>query len=120
MKHRYVIIIVLVFLLLFFTACTKEHFSTGSDLKTIVSKTESFEIEAKQGKTITLEYDLNIKNGTITFLMLDINQDTLLYQSHIRSLKGSYYIAKSDTNNYMCEIFTNNLIGNYIISCKSG
>ena len=111
--------IIILVVLLFVLSCSKEHFTIEGDSKTIVTKAESFEIEEKAGKTIAIDYDLYIESGTVIFLMQDINNDTLLYQTHIRDLKGAYYITKADTNNYVCKIFTNNLVGYYNISCKS-
>jgi len=109
-------ILIMLFLII---SCGVEHLTLSGNSDKIINESGSYEIEAKAGKTIELNYDLSINSGSVIFLIQDINNDTLLHQTHKRDLKGTYYITKSDTNNYVGKVIVKDFIGNYDIRCKS-
>ena len=92
MKSRNPIIIVIILTTFFITSCSVEHNRTDGESKNIINEVVGFEIDAKIGKTIEVDYGLHFESGFITIMIQDIHEDTLLHQTHIRDLKGKYYI----------------------------
>jgi hypothetical protein len=100
-------------------SCSTEYFSIEENNVTMNHSEFSFEIDAKKGKTINLNYDFSFERGSLALLIQNSQKDTLLYQMHTRNLKGTYFITKSDTNNYTGKIIVNEFSGTFNICCAS-
>jgi hypothetical protein len=107
------------FIILIFMSCSTEYYSIEENDVAMNHSEFNFEIEAKEGKTINLNYDFSFERGSLALLIQNSDKDTLLYQMHTRKLKGIYFVTKSDTNNYTGKIIVDEFSGSFNILCAS-
>ena len=102
-----------------FCSCSKSHYDIQNVDTVNNNIVQEFEINTAREKTVAIDYDLKIQQGSLSILIRNSEMDTLLYQKHIRSLAGSYQIARTDTSHLSGQIIFKNYTGSYHITCKT-